>query len=126
MKKEIVGIVKNLIISILIISCLIFGLSLVFYDKISLNKVLPQLEEYYLTEEMQKEIEGSNIDETEEVIVKYHIDATDLKKYEKNNEYTKGKNHPFAITSEYTQDNQESTSNTSNGQSGFYGDDGTK
>ena len=119
------GIVKNVIISVLAIICLILVLSLIFYNKIALSKAIPEVEEYYLTEEMQEEIEESNLEETEEVIINYHIDAADLKKYEKNNEYTEGKNHPFAEISEYTE-NKEETSSGNKGQTGFYEDDGTK
>ena len=123
MKEYINGIIKNLIISILVIIGLILILSLIFYDKIALSREIPEVDEYYLTEEMQDEIEEGNLDDAEEVVINYHIDAADLKKYENNNEYFYGKNHPFAVTSEYTEDNEE---NSNKGQSGFYEDDGTK
>ena len=55
-----------------------------------------------------------------------------MKKYEKTNQYIKGKSNPFAEISENeignntaTGDNNES-SNNGNGQGGFYEDDGTK
>lgn len=124
MKEDIISIIKNIVISILIVVCIILILSLVFYNKIALNRVIPETEEYYLTDEMKEEIEKGKIEETEEVVITYSIDATDLKKYEKNKQYVKGKNHPFAATSDYTESN--STTSSSSGSSGFYRDDGTK
>ena len=99
MKNYVIEVIKDLIISVLIIICIIVILSIIFYDKISLSKVIPEAEEYYLTEEMEQEIEDTDLEETQEVIVNYYIDATDLKKYEKTNEYNKGKSNPFAAES---------------------------
>ena len=126
MKEHIWEISKSLIISLLILIGLILVLSLIFYDKMAITKVIPEPEEYFLTEEMEKEIESGNLEQTEEIIINYEIDAKDLKKYEKNKEYTKGKNHPFASTSEYTTNKNEISSGSNNGQTGFYEDDGTK
>lgn len=124
MKEGFGYIIRNIIISILIVICIIIVISLVFYDKIAINRVIPEVEEYYLTDDMKEEIEDSNLDEAKEVIITYNIDATDLKKYEKNKEYIKGKNHPFAATSDYAASNNISSSTS--GSSGFYEDDGTK
>lgn len=126
MKDYIIELVRDIIISLLVIACIIMALSLIFYDKIAISKVIPEAEEYFLTEEMQEEINDKDIEEAEEVVVTYHIDAGDLKKFEKNKEYEKGKNHPFAISSEYTADNNTTSSHSNKGQTGFYEDDGTK
>jgi len=125
-------IIKDLIISILIVVCIVVILSVIFYDKISLGKVIPESENYILTEEMQQGINDSVIEESKEVVTKYYIDAADLKKYEKTNEYNKGKKNPFAIEEipvDTTLDNttNNNSSSTSNNEStNFYEDDGTK
>lgn len=124
MKNYITEIIKDLIISILLIVCIIIILSLVFYDKIALTRVIPEVEEYFLTQEMEEQIEESNLEETEEVVINYYIDATDLRKYEKANEYVKGKSNPFVMTSDYNGNNISSNSDTDN--EGFFGDNGTK
>lgn len=125
MKNYVTEIIKDLIISVLIIICIIIILSLVFYDKIAITKVIPETEEYFLTEEMEQEIEDSQIEETQEIVTTYYIDASDLRKYEKANEYVKGKSNPFSMSSEYSGEvNTNSSSNTNN--KGFYEDDGTK
>ena len=134
---KIIEIIKDLIISILIVICIIVVLSVIFYDKISLSRVIPESEEYLLTEEMQEGIEDSTLEEAKEVVTKYYIDAADLKKYEKTKEYNKGKKNPFA--EEAVSNNKDNTNNTNinsndtssntdsdNNSENFYEDDGTK
>ena len=53
MKKFNLNLIKDLIISILIVACIVLILSVVLYDKISLSKVIPEAEEYTLTNEME-------------------------------------------------------------------------
>ena len=129
MKNYIIELIKDLIISILIIICIIVLLSIIFYDKISLSKVVPEAEEYFLTEEMEQEIEDTDLEETQEVIVNYYIDAADLKKYEKTKEYNRGKNNPFAAESydagEVTNTIDGTSSNNSKNNN-FYKDEGIK
>ncbi len=132
MKGQAIEIIKDLIASILIVISIGIILSIIFYDDIAIGKVIPVADEYALSDEMKKELEDSKLDSAEEIIVNYYIDASDLKKYEKTNQYIKGKSNPFAEISENeignntaTGDNNES-SNNSNSQGGFYEDDGTK
>lgn len=129
MKGHTIEIIKELIVSLLIVICIAIILSMVLYDKVALGRVIPNAEDYTLTAEMQNELQKSSLDDAQEVIVDYYIDASDLKKYEKANMYVKGKSDPFAETSEFTNstDNSSSSSgNSSSGNSGFYEDDGTK
>ena len=121
------SIIKDLLTSLLVIVCIIIVFGAIFYDKISLTKTIPESEDYVLSKEMQKELKVTDLDDTREVIVDYYIDGTDLKKYEKTNEYTKGKSNPFADISDF-ESNDENNNNTSssNDNSGFYEDDGTK
>ena len=128
MKNYVIEVIKDLIISVLIIICIIVILSIIFYDEISLGKVIPEAEEYFLTEEMEQEIEDTNLEEAKEVIVNYYIDATDLKKYEKTNEYNKGKSNPFAAESYDAGEisNTVNVSTSSNTNNNFYKDEGIK
>ena len=124
-------IIKSLIISILLVVCIVVILSVLFYDKISLSKVVPESEEYMLTEEMQEGIEDSFSEEKKEIVTKYYIDAADLKKYEKTNEYNKGKKNPFSmeeipVDTNDTTINNSSSGNSNNQSTNFYEDDGTK
>lgn len=128
MKRQFLEIIKEMIISILIVICIGMLISIVFYDKLALGKVVPEAENYSLTAEMQNELKNSKLDDAEETIVNYYIDASDLKKYEKTNKYIKGKSNPFADVSSLENntsiDNNEILNSGENG--GFYENDGTK
>lgn len=132
MKNYFTEIIKQIIISVLIVICIIIVLSLIFYDKIALTRVIPEAEEYFISEKMEEEIEESDLESTEEVVIKYHIDSSDLRKYEKANEYVKGKSNPFAQSSWdnhnlNTLNNSTSSPNTNDSSNkGFFEDDGTK
>lgn len=124
-------VIKEIIISIVIVTCIGMIVSILFYDKVALGKIIPEAEEYSLTSEMQNDLQNSKLDDAEETIINYYIDASDLKKYEKTNQYIKGKSNPFAEISNLddenntvTGDNNTTIGNNSN--SGFYEDDGTK
>ena len=135
--SNILNFIKDAVISIIILACIVLLFVVIFYDKISITKAIPEADYYTLTKEMQEELDDTNIDKTEEVVINYHIDAKDLKKYEKNNEYDKGKSDPFSAVidihentnAENGNSNSSSTNtnnNTTNNNSGFYEDDGTK
>lgn len=123
--------IKDFITSVLIVICIVMVLFVIFYDQIPINKVIPESEEYKLTQEMKNELENDELAEIQEVIVNYYIDATDLNTYEQTNEYVGGKSNPFAKPI-VANENNNSTSNqiiennNSNSSSGFYDDDGTK
>ena len=117
MKNYGIDLIKDFIISILIVVCIAIILSIILYDKISLTKVIPESDEYFLTEEMEQEIKEKETEKTQTTIVNYYIDAADLRKYKKANEYSKGKRDPFSEYSEGIDDNTLTN---------FYEDDGTK
>ena len=127
-----INLIKDIVVSILIIACIVLLLVVIFYDKISITRVIPEADYYTLSEEMQQELGDTNIEETEEIVINYHIDAKDLKKYEKNNEYDKGKSDPFSQVIDIhentnTENQNNNSSSTTNDNSGnFYEDDGTK
>ena len=135
MKNEKFSIIKDIIISILIVVTILLIISIIFYDKISLSKVIPEAEEYTLSDEMQKDLDEGKEEETKQIVTTYYIDAVDLKNYEKNKEYNKGKKNPFAelstsngtSTSENNTSSSENNSNNNNkNNENFYDDDSTK
>ena len=130
MKKVAIETIKDLIIGILLVVCIVIILLIIFYEKIALSKIIPESEEYVLSEEMEEEIKNSNIEELEETVINYYIDAKDLKKYEKTKEYDKGKANPFAVESSSPTDsniNENSSSDsTQDRNDGFYEDNGIK
>ena len=133
MRGQNIELIKDFFISLLVVACIGIILIAIFYDKISLSKIIPETQEYVLSSEMQQELDNSSLNGAEEIIVNYYINATDLKKYEKNNEYVKGKSNPFALEDIIDVNNNTTTGNNSssganeNTNSGnFYEDDGTK
>ena len=134
MKKINIDLVKDLSISILIVICISLVISIIFYNKIPLRKVIPESQEYALTSEMKEALSENYKDEATEIVTTYYIDAADLKKYESTKEYDKGKKNPFAVESDSSEtgntaninniiDSNNSISSTKNY---FYEDDGTK
>ena len=115
-------IIKDIFISIMVVISIVLGLGVILYDKISISKIIPQSEEYMLTEEMNQAVEGGGEEKIEETVVQYNIDAVDLKKHEKTKEYNKGKKYPFAPFTDEPDINNTSSGNSEN----FYEDDGTK
>lgn len=133
MKKINIDLIKDLIISILIVICIALVISVIFYNKIPLNKVIPESQEYALTSEMQEALNESHTEEATEVVTTYYIDAADLKKFESTKEYDKGKKNPFAEESDSSEientvntNSIDSNTSTSSTNSNFYEDDGTK
>ena len=128
MDKINTSLIKDIIISLLIVICIVLIFSVIFYDDISVSKVIPESQEYELTEEMQQELEETYYDEATEVVVTYSMDSSDLKRYEKVKEYNSGKQNPFAEESiEADNSNTGDTdSEDTNESTNFYEDDGTK
>lgn len=111
------NIIKDLIISILIVASIILILSVIFYDKVALTKKVPESKEYILSEEMQEDVNQNKIKEADEVAISYYLDAKDMRKYEKDKEYVKGKKDPFA---------EDSTATNNIISNNFYDDKGIK
>jgi len=126
-----IDLIKDFVTSILVVLGIILIIAVFFYDKLSLTQAVPESEDYMLSAEMEKGLKDKILETTQEVIVNYQIDASDLKKYEKTNEYTKGKSSPFAQIIEnpvngMNPENNLTSPNQNNGIGNFFDDDGTK
>ena len=129
------NLIKDIIISFLIIIAIILLIIVICYDKVSIGKVIPKIEEYKLSDDIKNEIDQESADNQTEIVTTYQIDSSDLKQYEKTKEYNKGKKNPFAAEEtssnntnteeEGTSDTNESTSSNSTN-TNFYEDEGTK
>lgn len=132
MKKNNIDLIKDFIISVLILACIILVICVIFYDKLALSKVIPESEDYMLSDEMQEDLAPETLENNTQIVTTYYIDAADLKKYEKTKEYNKGKKNPFAIESETGGSNNVVNGNnttqdpSNNNSTNFYNDDGTK
>ena len=125
------NLIKDIIISFLIIIAIILLIIVICYDKVSIGKVIPKIEEYKLSDDIKNEIDQESVDNQTEIVTTYQIDSSDLKQYEKTKEYNKGKRDPFAPYSstsenEASEENKSSENNTNNSSSGFYPNEGIK
>lgn len=101
------SVIKEMFIIILLIVAIILLLGILFYDYRPAAKQIPtKVDKYVLPEEMKEElnetIEGT---ETQNIVKTYRVDASDLEKYEENDQYNRGRVHPFGEV--YTKPNTE-------------------
>ena len=111
------SIIKEIFIIILLVIAIILTLGIVFYDYRPSNKKIPsKVAEYTLSEEMSEELnETLTAAETQNIVKTYRVDSTDLGRYEESDDYNKGKPNPFAAPSS-TENSQNNTgSDTDNG-----------
>jgi hypothetical protein len=103
---------KELIIVLLLILAILLVLGVLLYDYIPMNKVVPQIEQYETPDNIKEELEENvNENETSSSTIVYEINESDLKLYEKSNDYQKGKVNPFAEIESSTTADSETTEN---------------
>lgn len=104
-------IIKEMIIIILLLCAIALILGIILYDYIPINKVVPEIEKYQTSESVKNEIKETIDTENSEIVVTYEMDSSDLKSFEKTNEYDKGKANPF---SKYVVEPNETTNQVNN------------
>ena len=110
------SIIKEIIIMLLVCLAILLVLCVLLYDFIPSNKVLPAEVSYAPSEEIKYELESAVKGEQTEVVLSYEVTSTDLKNYEKSDDYNAGKVNPF---SEYIEKpEEEGTGNGSDSSSG--------
>lgn len=111
------NLIKDIIISFLIIIAIILLIIVICYDKVSIGKVIPKIEEYKLSDDIKNEIDQESADNQTEIVTTYQIDSSDLKQYEKTKEYNKGKVNPFTQYSNSVTNTTGNNTNTGNNSS---------
>ena len=104
---------RETIISLLVAIAVLLILSVILYNYMPSNKVIPETVEYTPTKEIQQQL-NSQVDEEQETTEPYVVTANDLDNYEKTNEYNPGKANPFAAASEPSTGDTTENSNTGN------------
>lgn len=113
------NIIKEIIMVLLLALAIILVLGVLLYEYVPANKIIPEKVSYTTPEEVKTELE-TNVDEKDdELYVDYHIDSTQIKNYQKIQEYVPGRKNPFGSleteeTSTITNDGNQNNSNTSN------------
>ena len=142
-------VIKEIIIMLLLCLAIILILGVLLYEYVPSNKIIPDEVSYTTPTAVQEELSKSEDVESDEVILTYSVDSTDLDNYERINTYVPGKPNPFSSyetsgedtnqsgsstgssnsgTSTSTGNNNSGSSNTSTGTGGsaYYPDKGTK
>ena len=131
------NIIKEIIIILLLALAVILVLGVLLYEYVPANKVIPEKVSYTTPEEVKTELETDVSENDEELYVDYHIDSTQLNNYKKIQEYVPGKKNPFealdsstasntTINSGSTSTSGEKTNNTTDENTGYLPDKGTK
>ena len=106
------NIIKEIIIVLLLALAIILILGVLLYEYVPANKIIPEKVSYTTPENAKQELEtDSNVDDTE-VIITYQIDSTDLKNYQKIQEYVPGKKNPFEEVKEEIENIEDENGNT--------------
>ncbi len=124
------NIIKEVIIILLLALAIILILGIMLYEYVPSNKIIPETIAYITPESVQQELQTSNEADSTEVVITYQIDSTDLKNYQKINEYVPGKKNPFAVLPEDVEGNSTSIGNqivdNNSENSGYLPNKGTK
>lgn len=108
------SIIKETIIMLLVCLAILLVLCILLYDFIPSNKILPAEVSYQASEEIQKELDSAVNGETTKVVLSYEVTATDLKNYEKSDDYNAGKVNPFSAYVEPPEGELEGNGDNSN------------
>ena len=138
-------VIKEIIIMLLLVLAIILILSVLLYEYVPSNKIIPDEVAYTTPEAVQEELSKSENVDNDEVILTYSVDSTDLDNYERINTYVPGKPNPFSPYNETSTSGGDTTQNgssnsstnsgnssgttnntTSSGGSAYYPDKGTK
>lgn len=109
-------IIKEIIIVLLLILTILLVLGVFLYDYIPMNKVVPKIEQYEAPNNIKEEL-SEDIEDMQNAIspIVYEINNKDLKLYEKNKDYQKGKVNPFADPSSNGSNGNNINNGTNNG-----------
>lgn len=128
-------VIKEMIITLLILLAIILVLCILFYDYNPATKVIPDKVAYTTPENVKEELSKSEgVDQSQYDIV-LSLDSTDLNNYRTVNDYVPGKQNPFSSYKTTTQGSSggninngtNSGNNTSsNTQNGYFQNKGTK
>ena len=111
-------VIKEIIIMLLLCLAIILILGVLLYEYVPSNKIIPDEVSYTTPTAVQEELSKSEDVESDEVILTYSVDSTDLDNYERINTYVPGKPNPFSPYETSGEDTDQSGSSTGSGNSG--------
>ena len=113
------NIIKEIIMILLLALAIILVLGVLLYEYVPANKIIPEKISYTTPEEVKTELETNVNENDEELYVDYHIDSTQIRNYQKIQDYVPGRKNPFGSlesqeTSTTTNDGNQNSNSTSN------------
>lgn len=100
--------IKEIIIMLLICLVLMLLFAILFYEYIPSRKVIPEITTYQANDETQQLLSDTiDSQKDEKPIYTYEVTSSELKGFEKTNEYVPGKANPFASVSPDTQETKD-------------------
>ena len=118
-------VIKEIIIMLLLCLAIILILGVLLYEYVPSNKIIPDEVSYTTPTAVQEELSKSEDVESDEVILTYSVDSTDLDNYERINTYVPGKPNPFSSYETSGEDTNQSGSSTGSSNSGTSTSTGT-
>ena len=118
-------VIKEIIIMLLLCLAIILILGVLLYEYVPSNKIIPDEVSYTTPTAVQEELSKSEDVESDEVILTYSVDSTDLDNYERINTYVPGKPNPFSSYETSGEDTNQSGSSTGSNNSGTSTSTGT-
>ena len=109
------NIIKEIIILLLLCLAIILILGILLYEYVPMSKTVPNPVSYTTPDDVQQELATSSDIEDSQIILTYEVDSTDLRNYERINDYQPGKANPF---SSYETNGENTTGSSSTGGSG--------
>ena len=91
-------VIKETIIVLLLMLAIILVLGVLLYGYLPMNKIIPETVSYTTPENVKSELQTDTSVDTENIVMTYTIDSTDLSNYKKVQEYVPGRKNPFATT----------------------------
>ena len=131
------NIIKEIIIILLLMLAIILVMGVMLYEYVPANKIIPEKVSYTTPEDAKAELETDVNENDDELYIDYHIDSTQLNNYKKIQEYVPGKKNPFSslesgdtsnttTSSGNTTTSETQTNSTTNEDTGYLPDKGTK
>ena len=128
-------VIKEIIIMLLICLVLMLLFAILFYEYIPSRKVVAEITTYQANDETQQLLSDTiDSQKNEKPIYTYEVTSSELKGFEKTNEYVPGQANTFSSVTEGTEDPNSVTnnttnsnnSNTTNENTNYFKDNGTK
>ena len=104
------NVIKEILIVLLLCLAIILILGILLYEYAPMSKTVPNPVSYTTPENVQQELANTTSVDDSQIIMTYEVDSTDLRNYERINDYQPGKANPF---SSYEASGENTTTNGS-------------